>query len=89
MSRRPRSNRALMLLVHLLDVVEASFSKTGSNTEMKYKTVARAVEIFKEVRFIEERVNNKPPYSRLVGLAEKGKKAAGLIKEPLKLVGEL
>jgi len=56
---------------------------------MKYETVARAVDILKEVGFIEERIDDKPPYPRLVKLTDKGKKAAELIREFLKLAGEL
>lgn len=89
MPRRPRFNGALRLLVYLLDVGEASFSRIRSDTGMKYETVARAVEVLKEVGFIEERIDDKPPYPRLVKLTEKGKKAAELIREFLKLAGEL
>ncbi|RLE57733.1 MAG: hypothetical protein DRJ40_00510 [Thermoprotei archaeon] len=64
-------------MFYLLDVGEASFSRTR-NDSMKYETVARAVEILKEVGFIEERVDNKPPYPRLVKLTDKGKNASEL-----------
>ena len=89
MPRRPRFNGALRLLVYLLDVGEASFSKIKNDTRMKYETIAKAVEILKEVGFIEERIDDKPPYPRLVKLTNKGKKAAELIREFLKLAGEL
>ena len=89
MPRRPRFNGALRLLVYLLDVGEASFSRIRNDTKMKYETIARAVEILKEADFIEERIGNKPPYPRLVKLTDKGRKAAELIREFLKLAGEL
>ena len=89
MPRRPRFNGALRLLVYLLDVGEASFSRIRNDTKMKYETIARAVEILKEADFIEERISDKPPYPRLVKLTDKGRKAAELIREFLKLAGEL
>lgn len=54
---------------------------------MRYDTLARAIEVLKNIGFLEERTDPGPPARRLIKPTEKGRQAAQHAKELLRLAG--
>ena len=84
-------NGVLKVLAYFADKVgeEVTMYQIQRELGMRYDTLARAVEVLKNVGFLEERIDPGPPARRLVRLTEKGRQAAQHAKELLRLAGIL
>ncbi len=83
-------NGPLKLLSYLLEQKEpVTIMKIHMDTRMPYKTIYTAINVLKELKLIEERIDTGPPVRRLIQLTEKGEKAAYHAKELLKIAGLL